>query len=161
MPNLLISPSETPVPHMKQTISVPLSHTEVSEDVSHYNRDPERLLKRSRMTRDRRSFRVRSHFYGGVRGPHWSACLRHAGRCCAGCSERVSSRLSPVADPEAEFSRDSLHESCKWRRPISSAFWNGELCGIESSNQKTSGSSRRRSPCRCVATAAVSRTSRW
>jgi len=40
---------ETPVPHVKQTISVPLSHTEVSEDVSHSTQDPERPLKHSRL----------------------------------------------------------------------------------------------------------------
>ena len=40
---------ETYVTHMKQTISVPLSHTEVSEDVSHYTRDPERPLKHRRL----------------------------------------------------------------------------------------------------------------
>jgi len=49
MPNLLISPCETHMTHMKQTISVPLSHTEVSEDVSHYTRDPERPLKHRRL----------------------------------------------------------------------------------------------------------------
>ena len=31
---------ETPVPHMTQNISVPLSQVEVAEDVSHYTRDP-------------------------------------------------------------------------------------------------------------------------
>ncbi|TKS58465.1 MAG: hypothetical protein EWM72_03004 [Nitrospira sp.] len=40
---------ETHVPHMKQQISVPLSRTEVSEDLSHYTRDPERPLKRRRL----------------------------------------------------------------------------------------------------------------
>jgi hypothetical protein len=32
-----------------ETNSVPLSHTEVSEDVSHYTRDPERPLKHRRL----------------------------------------------------------------------------------------------------------------
>lgn len=40
---------ETPVPYMRQTISVPLSRTEVSEDLSHYTRDPDRPLKYSRL----------------------------------------------------------------------------------------------------------------
>jgi hypothetical protein len=40
---------ETRVPYMRQTISVPLSRTEVSEDLSHYTRDPERPLKRRRL----------------------------------------------------------------------------------------------------------------
>ena len=40
---------ETPVPHMTQNISVPLSQVEVAEDVSHYTRDPERPLQRKRL----------------------------------------------------------------------------------------------------------------
>lgn len=40
---------QTQVPHMKQRISVPLSLTEVSEDLGHYTRDPERPLKRRRL----------------------------------------------------------------------------------------------------------------
>jgi hypothetical protein len=40
---------QTHVPHMKQRISVPLSHTEVSEDLGHYTRDPERPLERRRL----------------------------------------------------------------------------------------------------------------
>ena len=40
---------ETHMPFMKQRISVALSHTEVSEDLSHYTRDPERPLKRRRL----------------------------------------------------------------------------------------------------------------
>lgn len=40
---------ETHVPHMRQEISVPLSHVEVSEDPSHYTRDPDRPLKRKRL----------------------------------------------------------------------------------------------------------------
>ena len=40
---------ETHVPHMRQRISVPLSRTEVSEDLSHYSRDPERPLKHRRL----------------------------------------------------------------------------------------------------------------
>ena len=40
---------QTHVPHMKQRISVPLSCTEVSEDLGHYTRDPERPFKRRRL----------------------------------------------------------------------------------------------------------------
>lgn len=40
---------ETQVPHMTQNISVPLSQVEVSEDFSHYTRDPERPLQRQRL----------------------------------------------------------------------------------------------------------------
>ncbi|HEY5627719.1 MAG TPA: hypothetical protein VIR79_07215 [Nitrospira sp.] len=40
---------ETNVPHMRQQISVPLSRTELSEDLSHYTRDPERPLKHRRL----------------------------------------------------------------------------------------------------------------
>ena len=40
---------ETHMRFVKQRISVPLSRTEVSEDLSHYTRDPERPLKRRRL----------------------------------------------------------------------------------------------------------------
>lgn len=40
---------ETRVPHLKQHISVPLRLTEVSEDLSHYTRDPDRPLKHRRL----------------------------------------------------------------------------------------------------------------
>lgn len=40
---------ETHVPHMTQNISLPLSQVEVSEDFSHYTRDPERPLQRQRL----------------------------------------------------------------------------------------------------------------
>jgi hypothetical protein len=40
---------ETRVPHMRQQISVPLSRTDISEDLSHYTRDPERPLKHRRL----------------------------------------------------------------------------------------------------------------
>jgi hypothetical protein len=40
---------ETPVPYMRQTISVPLSRIEISEDLGHYTRDPQRPLKRRRL----------------------------------------------------------------------------------------------------------------
>lgn len=40
---------ETHVPHIKQQISVPLSQVEVSEDISHYTRDPERPLQHQRL----------------------------------------------------------------------------------------------------------------
>lgn len=37
------------VPHMKQHVSVPLSRTEVSEDLGRYTRDPARSFKRNRL----------------------------------------------------------------------------------------------------------------
>ena len=40
---------DTAVPHMRQEITLPLSAVEVSEDLSHYTRDPERPLKRARL----------------------------------------------------------------------------------------------------------------
>jgi len=40
---------ETRVPHIKQHISVALRRTEVSEDLSHYTRDPDRPLKHRRL----------------------------------------------------------------------------------------------------------------
>lgn len=40
---------ENDVPHIKQRISVPLRHTELSEDLGHYTRDPERPLKHRRL----------------------------------------------------------------------------------------------------------------
>lgn len=40
---------ETHMPYMTQNISVPLSQVEVSEDFSHYTRDPERPLQRQRL----------------------------------------------------------------------------------------------------------------
>ncbi len=40
---------ETHVSHLKQNISVPLSQVEVTEDFSHYTRDPERPLQRQRL----------------------------------------------------------------------------------------------------------------
>jgi hypothetical protein len=40
---------ETHVPHMIQNISLSLSQVEVSEDFSHYTRDPERPLQRQRL----------------------------------------------------------------------------------------------------------------
>ncbi len=40
---------ETHVVHMTQDISVPLSQVEVSEDTSHYTRDPARPLQRQRL----------------------------------------------------------------------------------------------------------------
>lgn len=40
---------ETQVPHVRQRISVPLSRTDLSEDLSHYTRDPERPLKHRRL----------------------------------------------------------------------------------------------------------------
>jgi hypothetical protein len=40
---------DTTVPHMRQEISLPLSSLEVSEDFTHYTRDPDRPLKRKRL----------------------------------------------------------------------------------------------------------------
>jgi formylmethanofuran dehydrogenase subunit E-like metal-binding protein len=40
---------ETHVPYLTQHISVPLSHVDVTEDFSHYTRDPERPLQRQRL----------------------------------------------------------------------------------------------------------------
>ena len=40
---------ETRVPHIKQHISVALRLTKVSEDLSHYTRDPDRLLIHRRL----------------------------------------------------------------------------------------------------------------
>ena len=37
------------VPHLRQHISIPLSQVEVTEDSSHYTRDPERPLQRKRL----------------------------------------------------------------------------------------------------------------
>jgi hypothetical protein len=40
---------ETHVPYMTQNIAAPLSQVEVSQDFSHYTRDPERPLQRQRL----------------------------------------------------------------------------------------------------------------
>ena len=40
---------ETHVSHMKQHLSLPLSQVELSEDFSHYTRDPEQPLQSSRL----------------------------------------------------------------------------------------------------------------
>lgn len=40
---------ETPVTHMRQEVSLPLSDVEVSEDLSHYTRDPDQPLRRKRL----------------------------------------------------------------------------------------------------------------
>jgi hypothetical protein len=40
---------ETRVPHLKQQISVALRRTTVSEDFSHYTRDPDRPLRHRRL----------------------------------------------------------------------------------------------------------------
>lgn len=40
---------ETQVPYMFQHLSIPLSQIEVTEDLSHYTRDPERPLQRQRL----------------------------------------------------------------------------------------------------------------
>lgn len=40
---------ETTVPHLRQEISVPLSDVEVTEDLSHYTRDPDEPLRRRRL----------------------------------------------------------------------------------------------------------------
>jgi hypothetical protein len=40
---------ETPVPHIRQKLSIPLSEVEVSEDPSHYTRDPNKPLQMKRL----------------------------------------------------------------------------------------------------------------
>ena len=40
---------QTRVPHVRQRVSLPLSRIEVSEDLSHYTRDPERPLRHGRL----------------------------------------------------------------------------------------------------------------
>ena len=40
---------ETPVPHIRQKLSIPLSEVEVSEDPSHYTRDPDKPLQFKRL----------------------------------------------------------------------------------------------------------------
>lgn len=40
---------DTAVPHMRQEITLPLSAVEVSQDFSHYTRDPDRPLQRQRL----------------------------------------------------------------------------------------------------------------
>jgi hypothetical protein len=40
---------DTTVPHMRQELSLPLSTVEVSEDFTHYTRDPARPLRRKRL----------------------------------------------------------------------------------------------------------------
>jgi hypothetical protein len=40
---------DTSVPHVRQKITLPLSAVEVSEDFSHYTRDPDRPLRRERL----------------------------------------------------------------------------------------------------------------
>ncbi|MEQ1679945.1 MAG: hypothetical protein ABL950_05015 [Nitrospira sp.] len=40
---------ETPVPHIRQKLSIPLSEVEVSEDPSHYTRDPNKPLQFKRL----------------------------------------------------------------------------------------------------------------
>lgn len=40
---------DTTVPHMRQDITLPLSAVEVSEDWSHYTRDPDRPFERKRL----------------------------------------------------------------------------------------------------------------
>lgn len=40
---------ETTVPHLHQKLSIPLSEVEVSEDLSHYTRDPDKPLQFKRL----------------------------------------------------------------------------------------------------------------
>src|SRR5215831_261632 len=40
---------ETNVPHLRQKLSIPLSEVEVSEDPSHYTRDPDQPLQFKRL----------------------------------------------------------------------------------------------------------------
>jgi hypothetical protein len=40
---------ETPVPYMRQKLSIPLSEIDVSEDPTHYTRDPDKPLQLKRL----------------------------------------------------------------------------------------------------------------
>jgi hypothetical protein len=40
---------DTKVPHVRQAMSLPLSDVDLSEDLAHYTRDPDRPLKRRRL----------------------------------------------------------------------------------------------------------------
>jgi hypothetical protein len=40
---------ETPMPHIRQKLSIPLSEVEVSEDPTHYTRDPDKPLQLKRL----------------------------------------------------------------------------------------------------------------
>jgi hypothetical protein len=40
---------ETPAPHMKQRVSLPLREVEVGEDRTHYTRDPDEPVRRGRL----------------------------------------------------------------------------------------------------------------
>ncbi|HMS84896.1 MAG TPA: hypothetical protein PKD12_14705 [Nitrospira sp.] len=40
---------ETPVPHLRQKLSIPLSELDVSEDPTHYTRDPDKPLQFKRL----------------------------------------------------------------------------------------------------------------
>jgi len=40
---------ETTVPHLRQKLSIPLSEVEVSEDPTHYTRDPDKPLQLKRL----------------------------------------------------------------------------------------------------------------
>jgi hypothetical protein len=40
---------ETTVPHLRQKLSIPLSEIEVSEDPTHYTRDPDKPLQHKRL----------------------------------------------------------------------------------------------------------------
>ena len=40
---------ETPVPHLRQKLSIPLSEVEVSEDLTHYTRDHDKPLQFKRL----------------------------------------------------------------------------------------------------------------
>lgn len=40
---------ETNIPHMRQKLSIPLSEIEVSEDPTHYTRDPDKPLQMKRL----------------------------------------------------------------------------------------------------------------
>jgi hypothetical protein len=40
---------ETNIPHIRQKLSIPLSEVEVSEDPTHYTRDPDKPLEFKRL----------------------------------------------------------------------------------------------------------------
>lgn len=53
---------ETAVPHMKQRLTLPLREIQVGEDRSHYTRDPDTPLQRSRLRLTVNQDRPSAHF---------------------------------------------------------------------------------------------------
>ena len=87
---------ETKVPHIKQRISVQLRLAEVSEDLGHYARDPERPLKRRRLMlvvnekRPARHLLVRSRPLI-MEAENESSSAAVADRHCSALNDRLSS----------------------------------------------------------------------